>query len=70
MEWTVLDRPESAYIFDQQLKNKRVNILVTYETQTGKRYVKQVECTHGHINKHIGGNVIAWVFLPEPYRGP
>mgnify|MGYP001073903537 CR=1 FL=1 len=69
VDWIVLDRPGSAYIFDQRLKNNRVKILVTYETPSGRRYVKAVECTHGHINKNIGGDIIAWMFLPEPYRG-
>lgn len=59
----------SNYIPDSRLTDKQIPILITYETNTGKRHVKQVECTYGFVKKKVGGNIIAWSFLPEPYKG-
>ena len=70
MNWIVSPIMHTNYIFDERLKNCRASILVTYETFHGRRYVKQVECMHGRISKKIGGKVIAWMPVPEPYKGP
>lgn len=44
--------------------------LVTYRTMTGKLHVR--DCFYGSFigswSKKIGGEVIAWCELPEPYR--
>ena len=49
--------------------------LVTYVTKTGRRYVRDCECSYAgqsprHIewSKKISGDVIAWMPLPEPYK--
>lgn len=49
--------------------------LVTYVTKTGRRYVRDCECSYAgqsprHIewSKKISGEVIAWMPLPEPYK--
>ena len=50
--------------------------LVTYETLTGKKYVRDCHCNYsgGTFPRYIGwskkinGEVIAWMPLPEPYN--
>jgi hypothetical protein len=69
MEWIVSRVFHSNYIADERLADKQTPILITYETNTGKRHVRQVECTYGFIKKKAGGEIIAWAFLPEPYKG-
>lgn len=71
MCWNVaaINTANPNYLSDKRLTDKRSVILVTYETLTGRRYVKQVESNYGHISKKLGGNIIAWMPLPSPYRG-
>lgn len=68
MEWIVSPVFDTNYIMDERLKDCRKIILVTYETANRRRYVKQVECYHGRVMKKVGGKVIAWMPLPEPYK--
>lgn len=56
------------YIADKRLKNICENILITCETMNRKRYVKKVLCDHGRVCKAVG-KIIAWMPLPEPYKG-
>lgn len=69
MEWFPVPANAGGYIRDERLSSVRKSIFVTYETGSGRRYVKQVECYHGRINKKIDGRVVAWGVVPEPYRG-
>lgn len=66
--WIVPCIAHQNYIVDERLKNKYINILVTYETLQERRYVKQVLCKHGRIEKMVNGKIIAWMPLPEPYQ--
>ena len=60
----------SAYIQSHhKLFKGSVPLLVTYETATGKRYVKAVRCMNGRVDKYINGHIIAWSFMPDPYDG-
>ena len=51
-----------------ELLHERKDILVTYKTRTGRRYVKQVLCNHGRVEKILLGDIVAWLPLPTPYR--
>lgn len=61
--WTVLD----------SRIDRKMSILVTYKTVTGRRYVKQVEVglngSVGYISKKLNGRITAWMPLPMPYEG-
>lgn len=65
MEWIYSPITDTNYIIDERLKNKRCSILITYKTRNGRRYVKQVECSNGRVSKKVGGQIIAWMPLPE-----
>lgn len=58
-------------ILDNRIDRKR-SILVTYKTNTGRRYVKQVEVgtygSCGYVGKQLNGRIIAWMPLPSPYQ--
>ena len=69
MEWIPANYVNDNYIPDARLKNVHTIILVTYETSKGRRYVKQVLCSYGRIDKKLNGKVVAWMPLPEPYKG-
>lgn len=69
MGWIHTDYINQNYIPDSRLKNIHAIILVTYETSKGRRYVKQVLCSYGRIDKKLNGKVVAWMPLPEPYKG-
>lgn len=56
------------FIPDSRLTDKRSFILVTYRANNGHRYVKQVECMYGRVTKYVGGPILAWMPLPDPYR--
>ena len=59
-----------AYIqSNHELLKGSVPLLVTYETVTGRRYVKAVRCYNGRITKRLNGAIIAWAYLPDPYDG-
>ena len=68
MEWNPV-RKNNYFLNDPRLTGGRSIILVTYETPKGRRYVKQVECFHGSVQKKLNGEIVAWMPLPEPYRG-
>lgn len=68
MEWIPVNYVNDNYIPDARLKNDHTIILVTYETLKGRRYVKQVLCSYGRIDKKLNGKVVAWMPLPEPYK--
>lgn len=70
MEWIVSRVTGSNYICHDALKSSRNIILATYETAHKRRYVKQVECLYGRVMKKVGGEIIAWMPLPKPYKGP
>lgn len=63
--WIMANVKNENYICDYRLKDYYGVILITYETLKKKRYVKAVLCNYGHINKKIGGEIIAWQFLPD-----
>lgn len=57
------------------MPKERTVYLVTYETPTGRRYVRTLECSYSGItpphidwSKKIKGTVIAWMPLPEPFQ--
>lgn len=55
--------------FIPQLATKgRKKYLVTYETITGRRYVKTEMIRHGRVESKTN-NIIAYMDLPEPYKG-
>lgn len=67
--WQPCERT-SAYIrSDHKLFKGSCQILITYETRTGRRYVKAVRCNNGRVNKTINGQIIAWAYMPDPYEG-
>ena len=68
MKWIPVNYVNDNYIPDVRLKNEHAIILVTYETLKGRRYVKQVLCSYGRIDKKLNGKVVAWMPLPEPYE--
>lgn len=63
--------PDGCTILDNRI-DRKMSILVTYESPKGRRYVKQVEVgsygIKGYVRKMIGGKIIAWQPLPEPYQ--
>lgn len=63
--------PDGWTILDNRI-DKKMSILVTYETATGRRYVKQVEVggygCRGYVAKQLNGKIVAWMPLPEVYR--
>lgn len=67
-KWIVSPIINGNYILDDSLKNEIKEILITYSTRTGRRYVKQVLCEHGRVSKKLNGEIIAWQPLPEPYN--
>lgn len=42
--------------------------LVTYETATGKRYVTKTNIHNGRVQRKEN-RIVAWMPLPEPYKG-
>lgn len=67
-QWIPCKEQGSGYINDKRLKNDVKNILITYETLRGRRYVKQVLSDRGHIPKKVGGVIVAWREAIEPYK--
>ena len=63
--------PTDGYIISHHLlTNNVMRILVTYKTKTGKRHVTSVWCNKGRIvSSRPKGDIIAWMPLPEVYRG-
>ena len=65
-EWIFSPVMDTNYIMHDSLKDSRKIILVSYEKSSGRRYVKQVECIYGRVTKKIGGEIVAWMPMPEP----
>lgn len=68
MDWINSLVTLGGYIVDDRLKDRRINILVTYETAHGRKYVKQVMCDHGRVTKKLNGRIIAWKPLDQPFN--
>ena len=68
-EWIRANVVNQNYIVSDKLNDKQTEILITYETLKKRRYVKQVLCNHGRVDKKINGEILAWTLLPEPYNG-
>ena len=66
-DWIPCKEIGGYVINDHRLFDKERSILVTYETKTGKRYVKQVFSERGRIPKKLSGEIIAWQEMPEPF---
>ena len=67
MEWNAYTVCQQYIINDKRLWDKERMILVTYETKSGRRYVKPVLSQHGHIAKKLSGEIKAWAEMPKPY---
>ena len=57
------------FIPDAALRNVNTNILITYETMCGRRYVTKVQCEYGRVRNKFKGEIVAWCELPQPYKG-
>lgn len=70
MEWIKANLAEcGAVIYDNRITKEQM-ILVTYETRTGRRYVKETLISGGgRVRKNINGKIVAWMPFPEPYKG-
>lgn len=66
--WIKIKYPTEGYINSDELKGKNIVILITYQTKTGKKYVKAVNCNHGRLSGKVNGIPIAFMFLPEPFE--
>lgn len=67
--WNACAVSQQYIINDKRLWDKERMILVTYETLSGRRYVKAVLSQHGHIPKKLSGEIKAWAEMPVPYMG-
>ena len=69
-EWYPCQLIDSYIINHTLLHDRNRRILVTYKTRSKRRMVGQVYSTGGKImSTKINGKIIAWTFLPEPYKG-
>jgi hypothetical protein len=66
-EWVPCKTINQCYIRDLKDCGDKP-YLVTYVTLRGRRYVKKVNIYHGRIQGKVGGDVIAWMPLPAPYK--
>lgn len=66
--WNQVKTLYQNYIPDTRLVSVCKPIQITYQTENGRRYVKQVLCNRGRIEKKVNGDIIAWRPLPEPYK--
>lgn len=62
MEWIISPIADTNYIMDSRLRDCRKIILVTYETASKRRYVKQIECYHGRVMKKLVGRLLPGCF--------
>lgn len=67
-KWIKIKYPTEGYINSEELKGKNIVILITYQTRTGKKYVKAVNSNHGKLSGRINGIPIAFMFLPDPFE--
>ena len=69
-EWYPCQLINSYIINHTLLHDRNRRILVTYKTRSGRRMVGQTYSTGEKImSTKINGKIIAWTFLPEPYKG-
>lgn len=68
-KWIPCKSLHGYIINDKRLWDKERVILITYKTMYGRRYVRPAMSRHGKIEKKIGGEIIAWMEMPEPYKG-
>ncbi len=68
VKWIKIKYPTEGYINSEELKGKNMVILITYQTRTGKKYVKAVNSNHGKLSGKINGIPIAFMFLPDPFE--
>ena len=54
---------------NHKLLTGSVKLLVTYEKENGRRYIKTVQCRNGRLQQYINGTVIAWAYMPQPFEG-
>lgn len=66
--WIPVKTLYQNYIPDTRLVSVCKPMQITYQTENGRRYVKQVLCNRGRIEKKVNGDIIAWRPLPEPYK--
>ena len=73
-----LEQPEPHWIpcSERLPEEERKVYLVTYKTLHGRRYVRDLQTNYvGETPRYVGwskkvkGEVIAWMPLPEPYKG-
>lgn len=69
-EWILVKHElNNNYLNNKELTNFRGLILITYKTKTGQKHVKAVHCNYGRLSsKEIKDVVIAFMFLPDPYK--
>ena len=68
-DWNPCTTVNGYNINNKKLWDNERMILVTYQTVTGRRYVKSVLSQRGRIAKKVGGEIVAWAEMPEPYGG-
>lgn len=70
MEWiSVKHVLNSNYLSNEKLANFKGTILITYLTKTGRKHVKAVHCNFGKLSsKEVKEEIIAFMFLPEPFE--
>jgi hypothetical protein len=68
VDWIEVQPNPSNYILDRSLADRVCMILVTYQNNTGLRYVAAANCNHGYVGKKIPGRIIAWMPMPKPYK--
>lgn len=68
MEWRKAETDGGVYLLDGYLKDKKLWLLVTYETIGRRRVVGVTECDHGRIVAKLPGRVVAWMPMPKPYK--
>lgn len=69
MNWIKIEKASEVYISHPVLEDYYGVILLTYVTRTQKSNVKAVAINHGRLMKKVNGIPVAFMFLPEPYRG-
>lgn len=64
-----LMNPKTGFLHEDLKNIENGNILITYITKTGRRYVDKSPHSRGCLLKKPKGKVIAFMPLPEPYKG-
>lgn len=70
MDWIPVKHiMNSNYLSNKELANFNGVILVTYLTKAGRKHVKAIHCNFGRLSsREIKEEIIAFMFLPEPYE--